>query len=80
MDMPNIMSASQEHDRYCTQPNMGERFDLWGRPGDVKRCRHGKVMLGYEVPGLIPAKWMTLSPIWTPIRYRRAVRALQEQA
>ena len=50
--------------------------DLWGSAGDVRRCEHGRVMIGYERPGLIPAEWADLSPVFDPIKYRRAVRAL----
>ena len=70
----NIRTSRGDHRRYCTRP----RFEVheWGRPGDVRRCEHGRVMLGYEVPGTVPPYWMDLSPIFTPIRYRRAIRAL----
>ncbi|ALY10539.1 hypothetical protein FDH86_gp004 [Arthrobacter phage Tank] len=53
-----------------------------GFPGDVKVCKHGKVMVRMEVgpnsriagPGT--DFWQTLSPIFNPIQYRRARKAL----
>lgn len=72
--MANIMTAGEDHRRYCTGP----RFEVaeWGRPGDVRRCEHGKIMLGYEVLGVVPPYWRDLSPIFNPILHRRARKAL----
>lgn len=52
------------------------------RPGDVRRCNHGKIQILTQVP--ITARvqgpgtnyWRDLSPIWDPIKYRRANKAL----
>lgn len=74
-DRPNIRNASDDHRRYCGYPTIGTDRD-WGRPGDVLRCEHGHIMLGYEVPGCTSAYWQTLSPVFNPIKYRRARRAL----
>ena len=54
-----------------------------GTPGDVKRCVHGKLMLRRQVgihsrlagPGT--DWWQTLSPVFDPILYRRARKALR---
>jgi hypothetical protein len=71
---PNIRTSRGNHRRYCTQPRL--KIEEWGQPGDVRRCEHGRIMLGFEVPGTIPPYWRDLSPIWTPILYRRALNAL----
>lgn len=55
---------------------------FWGRVGDVRRCVHGKIQIRRQVsihsrtagPGT--DWWQTLSPIWDPILYRRARKAL----
>lgn len=72
--MPSIQTATEEHHRYCHSPAM-DHHDF-ARPGDVRRCEHGTIQEGYEQLGLVPVCWSDLSPILTPIRYRRAVRAL----
>ena len=85
--MTSILTKRQEHDRYCHQPEGGWLGDMkpsegenprWGWPGDVRVCVHGVIMLGVEVPGSVPAYWRDLSPIWTPVLYRRAKHALRE--
>lgn len=87
--MPSIRTAQEEHDRYCNQPEGGWLGDMkpekdasyptnWGSEGDVRICVHGKVMLGVEVPGMTPCYWRTLSRIWTPFLYRRAMKVLKE--
>lgn len=84
MKMVSIATARDEHRRYCGQPEGGWLGDMkpsgdhrnWGWPGDVRRCVHGKVMIGYEVMGTVPAYWRDLSPVWNPILYRRARNAL----
>jgi len=76
----NILTEREEHKRYCTQPLTYYNRCMAGAGGlhgDVRRCEHGKLMLGYTVPGLVPAMWRTLHPIWTPILFQRARRALQ---
>lgn len=69
--VPNIATAREDHRRYCGFPGQD-----WNRPGDVRRCRHGRLQVGYEVLGCTSAYWRNLSPIWNPILYRRAVRVL----
>jgi hypothetical protein len=73
-------------------PNITRRthIDCWrldpvswgGLPGDVRRCVHGKIQLRSETPVHSRMKgpgtdwWRTLSPIFDPILYRRAKKAL----
>lgn len=71
----NVLTTRQEHARYCYQPSFGSATD-WGRPGDVRRCEHGYVQIGFEVQGTIPCYWRDLSPVFTPILWRRARKAL----
>ena len=48
----------------------------FGKPGDVRRCDHGRVWtFTDESYGL--DYWMRLSPVLSPIRYLRAIRALR---
>jgi len=67
---PNLRNP---HDR-CKQPGLEVRD--WGFPGDVRRCPHGVLQLGFDVPGTVPCYWRDLHPVLTPILRRRAVRAL----
>ena len=59
----------------CWRPGAG--------PGDVRRCEHGKVWLyDREVEGRFfntLIRWRRVHPLWEPITYRRAVRALKEE-
>lgn len=53
----------------------------WGQVGDVMICKHGKIMVRTEtsstrIAGPGTDWWRTLSPIFNPIEYRRAKRAL----
>lgn len=72
--MPNIMTKRQEHHEYCHYP--AHELNEWGRVGDVRRCEHGVIQIGYEVRGTIPPYWRDLHWFWNPVRYRRAKRAL----
>lgn len=55
---------------------------LGTRVGDVRRCHHGHIQLRTQTsprsrlqgPGM--DYWQTLSPIWNPVLYRRARKAL----
>jgi hypothetical protein len=55
-----------------------------GFPGDVKECPHGKLMVrteagpGSRIAGPGTDWWRTLSPIFNPIQYRRARKALAQ--
>lgn len=71
----SIQTPIQHHMRFCRGPRLN--VEEWGEPGDVRRCIHGRIMLAYEVMGTIPPYWRTLSPIFNPIAYRRARRALR---
>lgn len=65
------MSEHEKHNRFCTRPLAK------GGYGDVRQCeQHGKIMLAYEAHGTVAPYWRTLSPIWTPVLYWRARRAL----
>lgn len=54
----------------------------WGQRGDVRRCVHGKVQVRTEtsihsrMQGPGTDWWRTLSPVWNPVLYPRAVKAL----
>ena len=60
-----------------------QKWPLIHRPGDVRRCAHGKIQILTQVPitahiqGPGTDYWRTLHPIWDPIKYRRARKALQ---
>lgn len=81
--MPNITRATHAD---CTRLEIGTdgrwTDKWWGRPGDVRRCVHGKVQVRTEtsihsrVKGPGTDWWRTLSPVWDPFLYRRAVKAL----
>lgn len=77
--MSNILSTHQQHERYCTQARFTSPH-TWGRVGDVRRCEHGRIMMAYDVPGVVPPYWRTLHPIWTPVLHWRARRALANDA
>src|SRR5688500_157924 len=90
--MASIRTPWEEHIRYCTRPGGGGLGDMavkvpvesigmvylhcFNREGDVRRCVHGRVMVGVDVPGSGGVYWVDLSPVFNPIRYRRAVKAL----
>jgi hypothetical protein len=77
--MPNIHPVTGHSD--CWRLPAGPGW--WGRPGDLRRCEHGRLQIRTEVgPGsrsMGPGTdwWRDLSPIWTPILYRRAMKALK---
>ena len=45
--------------------------------GDVRLCEHGKVWLYTRTEGWSIDLWVRLHPLASPIRYRRALRALE---
>lgn len=49
-----------------------------GKPGDVRRCEHGKVWRyrRTETGGSWIDVWERVSRFWEPFVYRRAIRAL----
>lgn len=49
-----------------------------GEPGDVRCCEHGRIW-GFAVSNMRIDQWELLSPLWTPVQYRRAVRALRKE-
>ncbi|NUR80782.1 MAG: hypothetical protein HOQ21_10100 [Dermatophilaceae bacterium] len=49
-----------------------------GEPGDVRYCDHGRVWTFDHDTGHIDV-WEWLSPVFNPIRYARAVRALRQR-
>jgi hypothetical protein len=63
------------HRRWCNYSGRGDT-STWALPGEVRRCPHGLIQLAYEVPGSAAAYWRDLSPILTPVKDRRARRAL----
>lgn len=66
----------------CWRLKEFEVFSWHGFPGDLKRCPHGKIMVRRQagpyarIAGPGTDYWSTLSPIWHPLRYRRARKAL----
>ncbi|WP_191304369.1 hypothetical protein [Lentzea cavernae] len=48
-----------------------------GEPGGVRRCEHGQVWVFEKDDVYGFDHWEWLSRVWNPVRYRRAVRALQ---
>ena len=76
----NIRPAVKHRD--CWRLDHSGPMTWWGRPGDVKRCPHGHLMIRRQVPpnsriaGPGTDYWETLHPILTPIRYQQAKKAL----
>lgn len=78
--MPNITPHTHASD--CWRLTTSTNQPWWGQPGDVKRCPHGKLMIRMQVsihsrvagPGT--DYWRTLSPIFDPIKYQLARKAL----
>ena len=77
--VPNIRTISRHQECWILE-------DPWlrvYRPGDVRHCPHGRIQELTQVP--ITARtqgpgtdyWRDLSPIWDPVRYRRARKALR---
>lgn len=77
----SIAPSVREHAN-CWRLDHSGPMTWWGTPGDVKRCPHGKIMIRCEVgPNSTMAGpgtdyWRTLSPIFDPIKYRKAKKAL----
>jgi hypothetical protein len=82
--MPNITRTTHADCARLEVTSTGEWNDRgwWGRPGDVRRCTHGKVQIRTEtsirsrMQGPGTDWWRTLSPVWNPLEYRRARKAL----
>lgn len=82
--MPNITRTSHADCARLEFTSSGRWDDMgWhGSAGDVRRCVHGKIQLRTQVS--IRARmqgpgtdwWRTLSPVFDPILYRRAQKAL----
>lgn len=70
---PNIRSERRDH-RRCSTPRE------WAFEGDVRRCPHGVLQVARNVVGRGSAQWFDLSPVFNPIEYRRADRALSREA
>jgi hypothetical protein len=77
--MPNITRSTHAD---CWRLDYTRELSWWGRAGDVKVCDHGKLMIRRQVPlsartqGPGTDWWQTLFPIFNPIEYRRAKKAL----
>lgn len=77
---PNIRTVEDEHaqcwrNRYVD----GERYYI---PGDVRYCKHGKVQLLIKperarLVGPGSWQWSTISQFWNPVKYRKAIAALE---
>lgn len=74
-ERPNITTRRGAHRQQCNYSGYGD-VTTWAWAGQVRRCTHGRIQLAFAVPGSIPAYWRDLSPIWTPVLYRRASKAL----
>jgi hypothetical protein len=78
--MPNITPDRKHRD--CWRLDYSGNGTWWGQPGDVKYCPHGHIMIRKQVPlnsrvaGPGTDWWDTLHPIFNPIQYRRARKAL----
>lgn len=77
--MPNISRSTHED---CWRLEFRNDRSFWGLPGDVRRCTHGKIQvrtqthLNSRMQGPGTDWWRTLSPIFDPVQYRRAKKAL----
>lgn len=81
--MQNIYRTTHED---CARIQMGADGNWtdgwWGRAGDVRRCVHGHLQVRTEthpdsrMQGPGTDWWRTLSPVFTPVLYRRAKKAL----
>jgi hypothetical protein len=81
---PTIETSGQRCRRSCARTFRYERVGgLHGTladPSDVRRCGHQRIWIctGTTEVGFVAVDvWEQLSPVWTPVRYRRAVRALR---
>lgn len=78
--MPNIRPAGRHAE--CWRLDYSGNLTWWGQPGDVKICPHGRFMMRMQVPpnhrmqGPGTDYWQTLSPIFNPIKYQLARKAL----
>jgi hypothetical protein len=78
--MPNIRPEGRHAD--CWRLDFTRNGNWWGQPGDVKRCVHGKLMIRTQVPpnsriaGPGTDWWRTLNPVFDPIKYQLARKAL----
>lgn len=71
--MANILTTAER----CARGE-GHAFK-WTAVGDVTRCRHGRIFEAFR--GLYGDRcWRQLTWSQYPIRYRRAVRALEREA
>lgn len=70
----SLQTPIQNHHRYCHQPDPDRIYSV----GDVRVCPHGKIQVGYEVPGTIPPYFRDLNPVFNPILWRRAKRLIAE--
>lgn len=70
----DIRTKAEVHAANCMTPGWSPDGDSWS-PGEVRRCPHGKLQEAIDVPGWGPCCWRDLSPIWTPVRWRRAQHA-----
>ena len=75
----NDLTERERCDREC---HPGDRAHGWDEEGDVFRCEHGVIRRCWRETGwghwLNRRRcWTRLSPWLNPIRYRRAVAALE---
>lgn len=70
--MPNINTPREEHEIYC-----GIGLES-AHDGDVRRCKHGRLQVNIGTPGSAFGMWEDLSPLFNPIKFNRAKRALEE--
>lgn len=78
MNRANIRTSRERCSRECSRTH-------WDRTpssdDDVRRCEHGRIW--WCTPNQSPfstiRRWEPLSRFWTPIKYRRAVRALSRE-
>lgn len=77
---PSIRTAAQDVKRAHRQCPWREPL---GEIGDVYRCQHGKLFEQIRetatTHGVLLEPWDELGPVYSPIRYWRARRALREQ-
>ena len=83
----NILTSRQQCRRECSRTFHFEHGGALpggpfpgtaGDPGDIRRCEHGRMwrFVGTERGGNWIDLWEPLSPVWNPIAWRRARRAL----
>lgn len=69
--MPNINTPHDEHEIYC---GLGQES---AHSGDVRRCKHERLQVNVGFLGSAFGIWDDLSPVFNPIRYHRAKKALE---